>query len=268
VSSDPDERALAPLLGNPAVWAEVPAGFRDRVLAEALAARAEQGEIELDDDLHGDEPSPATERSPDLEAGPRGPDDVAGGGEPGLADLRARMLAEASAGGGETGGGGGGVVTPLEGGRRRRARAAWRRPAMLAAAAAVTFALGIAGGLALNRGDEAPKGAEVALGGTDAMPAASATVHLDDQPSGVSVTLDVEGLPPAPDGTFYEAWLIGKNGKVSAGTFHLREPQDHIRLWLGVDPDGYDAITVTRQPVVGGSKADGVVLLRGPLHPG
>jgi hypothetical protein len=161
------------------------------------------------------------------------------------------------------------VVTPLEAGRTRRTgRApAWRRPALLAAAAAIAFALGIGGGLLLNP-DDAPQGDQVALAGTDAMPAASARVLLDDQPSGVAVTLDVKGLPPAPAGTFYEAWLIGKDGKVSAGTFHLRRPQDHIRLWLGVDVDGYDAITVTRQPIVGGSKADGVVLLRGSLHPG
>jgi len=36
-------------------------------------------------------------------------------------------------------------------------------------------------------------------------------------------------------------------------------------LWLGVDPDDYDAITVTRQPVAGGTPADGVVVLRGEL---
>jgi hypothetical protein len=260
--SDPEERALAPLLDDPAVWAEVPPGLRDRVLAEAIAARAEQGEIELDDDLYDDEDE----------------DEEQDGGGSGLSDLRARMLAEAAGSApttappppppppAETKAEAESVVTPIGAGRTRGARA-WRRPALLAAAAAVAFALGIGGGLLLNP-DDNPKGAQVALAGTDAMPAASAEVLLDDQPSGVAVTLDVKGLPPAPAGTFYEAWLIGKDGKVSAGTFHLRKPQDHIRLWLGVDVDGYDAITVTRQPIVGGSKADGVVLLRGSLHPG
>jgi hypothetical protein len=48
-------------------------------------------------------------------------------------------------------------------------------------------------------------------------------------------------------------------------TFHLRGDQDEIELWLGVDPEGYDAVTVTRQPVDGGTTAEGVVVLRGDL---
>jgi hypothetical protein len=76
----------------------------------------------------------------------------------------------------------------------------------------------------------------------------------------------VSGLPPAPDGTFYEAWVLNDDlGKVSAGTFHIREPQDDITLWLGVDPANYDAISVTRQPVDGGTLAEGVPVLKGAL---
>jgi hypothetical protein len=52
---------------------------------------------------------------------------------------------------------------------------------------------------------------------------------------------------------------------VSAGTFHLRGHQVEIELWLGVDPDRYEAVTVTRQPVAGGTTAEGVVVLRGDL---
>ena len=98
------------------------------------------------------------------------------------------------------------------------------------------------------------------------MPDASGDVVLREEPSGFSVTLNVAGLPPAPERTFYEAWVVSEeHGKVSAGTFHIREPQDDITLWLGVDPAGYDAITVTRQPVDGGTLADGVLMLRGEL---
>jgi Anti-sigma-K factor rskA len=73
---------------------------------------------------------------------------------------------------------------------------------------------------------------EVALAGTAEGPAATATAVLLDEPSGVSITLDVGGLEPASDDTFYEAWLVGESGKASAGTFHLRGAQDDIELWL------------------------------------
>jgi hypothetical protein len=141
-----------------------------------------------------------------------------------------------------------------------------RRPVVLAAAAAVVaVCLGVAGGVRLLGDDSSPARVEVALAGTDEAPGASATAGLRDEPAGVSAVLDVRGLEPAPAGTFYEAWLVGGAGKVSAGTFHLRGDQDEIELWLGVDPDGYDAVTVTRQPVAGGTTAEGIVVLRGEL---
>lgn len=218
--SSPDERSLARLLDNPAVWAEVTPGLKDRVLAAALDA------------------DPATAEDVDtLDTG----DDV---------------------------------VTPLEGRPRHAARHArptrpplWQRPVLLAAAAVALVGITVGGTLLATR-DAATSGGgtEVALAGTENLPGASATADLRDEASGVKVTLNVSGLPPAPERTFYEAWLIGEGrGKVSAGTFHVREPQSDITLWLGVDPDDYDAITVTRQPVAGGTLAEGVVLLRGEL---
>jgi len=203
-------------LDNPAVWAEVPTGLRERVLAEALGTA------------------------------PGGVEDEAGHEAtvtPPVVDLP-RHAARTR-------------------GAHRRAPV-WRRPALLAAAAIVVVGLAVAGGMQLA-GNDTAKGREVALAGTDAQPGASATVRLQDEPSGVSVTLNVSGLPRAPDDAFYEVWFVGATGKVSAGTFHLREPQDKIQLWLGVDTSDYDAITITRQPMAGGSTAQGVVLLRGEL---
>ena len=83
----------------------------------------------------------------------------------------------------------------------------------------------------------------------------------------MSVLLAVDDLPPAPSGTFYEVWLVGPGG-VSAGSFHQRGSQDSVALWLGVEPEGYDAFHVTRQPVAGGTNAPGVVVLRGPRRRG
>lgn len=167
-------------------------------------------------------------------------------------DLRARSLAEATAAGRprpERG--------PTRFGGHRR---------LLLAAAVLLGALMVAGGLRLVlASDSEPGGVEVALSGTDELPDASATAKLTEQPAGVSVLLDVAGIPPAPDDAFYEVWLVGDSGKVSAGTFHRRGDEDEITLWLGVDPAGYEAITVTRQPTAGGTTAEGVVVLRGEL---
>jgi hypothetical protein len=223
VSSDPDERSIARLLDNPAVWAEVPPGLKDRVLAEALGtASAEPAGVQLPD-------------------------------RPGRPDE--------------------GVVTPLQGRPRHAVRGArpvgpplWQRPVLLAAAAVALVGIAIGGTLVATQDDTLPTGTEVALAGSENMPDASGDVVLREEPSGFSVTLNVAGLPPAPERTFYEAWVVSEeHGKVSAGTFHIREPQDDITLWLGVDPAGYDAITVTRQPVDGGTLADGVLMLRGEL---
>jgi hypothetical protein len=174
--------------------------------------------------------------------------------------LRDRVLTEATGGdelgrrrSARSGGGGGGP-----------GRAGWARPGLLAAAVVVVLGLAVAGGLAAI-GDDEPAGTPVALAGTEGMPGAVASARLRPMPAGVEVALDVSGLPPAPEGTFYEAWAVGDQGKVSAGTFHARGDQDEVRLWLGVDPDDYDALTVTRQPIDGGTLAEGVVVLRGDL---
>jgi hypothetical protein len=205
--TDPRDATVARLLDDPTVWAEVPAGLRDRVVAAATGAVA--GDL------------------PDDGRPPAGP------------------------------------PASLDHHRRRR-----RRPVAVAVAAVALVCLGVAGGLVLARDDAPAARVEVAMAGTDEAPGATAVARLRDEPAGVSVRLTVEGLPPAPEGTFYEAWLVGEAGKVSAGTFHLRGEQDEIELWLGVDPTGYEAVTVTRQPVAGGTLADGVPVLRGELPSG
>jgi hypothetical protein len=226
---DPRLDTVVRLLDDPALWTEVPSGLRDRVVEAALAGVDEGADTDLD---------------AETDAG-------ATGDAPWTRDR--------------------GDTVPLHAARGRRGRAArfGRRPGLLAAAAAVVvLGVGVAGGLTLLSDDAADPLAEVALAGTEDAPGASATARLTSEPAGVSVVLDVSGLEPAPPGTFYEVWLVGDRGKVSAGTFHMRGEQDDIKLWWGVEPEGYDAVTITRQPVEGGTTAEGVVVMRGELPAG
>jgi hypothetical protein len=230
-TDDPDDAqrhaTVVRLLDDPALWAPVPPDLRARVMAAATdAATADSDATDATDDDYATDPAiDPTTGAPRPGAGPR----HAAGARPG-----------------------------------RWAATGRRRPLLLAAAAAVVVVLGVAGGIRMMGDDDAPA-VEVALAGTEEAPAATADVRLSDEPAGVRVVLEVSGLAPAPEGTFYEAWLVGEAGKVSAGTFHLRGDQAEIDLWLGVEVEGYDALTVTRQPVAGGSLAEGVVVLRGEL---
>lgn len=133
------------------------------------------------------------------------------------------------------------------------------------------FAVGIAAALALVLGVSAltaeseREGIELALSGTDLAPGAEGVVEIVTTPNGTVLLLDVSGLPPAPVGSYYEAWVrqdaqIG----VSAGTFHLRGGGGDIELWAGVAAEDYPLFTVTIQdeadPV-----SSGRVVLKGLL---
>lgn len=69
---------------------------------------------------------------------------------------------------------------------------------------------------------------------TELASGASATAQVEELPSGVALELDVSGLPSLP-GTYYQAWIKGHDGLVTAGTFHMRGGDDVVELWAGVD---------------------------------
>lgn len=133
------------------------------------------------------------------------------------------------------------------------------------------FAAGIAAALALVIGvsvltaDSDREGVELALAGTDLAPDAEGVVEIVDTPNGTVLLLDVSGLPPAPEGSYYEAW-VRKDAQVgvSAGTFHLRGGGGDVELWAGVTTADYPLFTVTIQdeadPV-----SSGRVVLKGLL---
>ncbi len=138
-------------------------------------------------------------------------------------------------------------------------------PVVGAAAAVLIAVFGLA--TVLSGDDDGPEGRIVELAATDLAPGASAEADVVDTPSGVKILLDVSGLPPAPDGGFYQAWVRNADGGVSAGTFHLRGGDSEIELWSGVPIDDYPLITVTMQMEGEGPESSGQVVLRGEISP-
>jgi hypothetical protein len=134
-----------------------------------------------------------------------------------------------------------GAPTSLTGYRTRRVRSI---TGMLAAAAAV--AVMIAGVVLVSRSDD---GAVFALTGTDAAPGASAEVRIAATPAGLKIELDADGLPGAPDGFMYEAWVGDGTIAISSGTFHLRDGDGPIELWAGVTDPSFHRLWITLEPI-------------------
>ncbi|MEM8620356.1 MAG: anti-sigma factor [Actinomycetota bacterium] len=135
---------------------------------------------------------------------------------------------------------------------------------ILAGAAAIVVLLAGALIVAVVDGDDVSDGVLIALSGTDLAPDAAAEADIADTPIGTRILLDVTDLPPAEDGTYYEAWLRqSAEVGVSAGTFHMRGGDGEIELWAGVTLDDYPLITVTLQQEDGGAASSGAVVLRG-----
>jgi hypothetical protein len=150
--------------------------------------------------------------------------------------------------------------------RRRRASRWW--PALAAAAAVV---LAFAGGLWLVGDDDGRRSlepiADVELAATELATGASASGTVMDAGAGYSITINVAGLPPAPDGEYYEGWLHeeASGDWVSVGTFHMRGGDGRVVLWSGVPIDRYRQLVVTTE-VEGATSGHGDILLSGVLE--
>jgi hypothetical protein len=154
--------------------------------------------------------------------------------------------------------------------RRRRAdrrgdgRSGWFSPRSLLAAAATVAVLAV-GAIAVGTRTGDPGSATVPLAATELEPGASGTAEVTSTPSGFRIELDVSGLPPAPEGTYYQGWVKGERGLVTIGTFHGREGTDDVVLWAGVDLADYPTLTVTLQQEGAGQESSGQVVLSGPI---
>lgn len=161
-----------------------------------------------------------------------------------------------------------GDVVPLEAARSGSARRARRRPSPwwsavpAAAAAAVVAVVVIAGG---DDGGPTRPAVEVELAGTELAPEASGRADLEAWSSGVRVDLDVEGLPPAEPGFYYQAWVVGPSGSVALGSFHLHGGETVV-LWSGVEAEAGVVLSITREPDDGDASPSGQRVLSGTVQ--
>jgi hypothetical protein len=222
------------LLGAEATWAEPPPGGADELLA-AIRAERPAGSAPR-------KAPPAGAEAPTAGAAVADDDVV---GMPGLAGRR-------------------------RGARPERVRAGRRRLVVVAAglAAGLLVVAGIAGALLTGdddpgAGDEVAGGERFALTATELAPGADATALVRDLPAGVAIRLDVNGLAPAPEGSYYQGWVHGADGTVTVGTFHMRGGDGWVELWSGVDAVRYPELTVTLEREGDGPGSSGDVVLTG-----
>ncbi len=143
-------------------------------------------------------------------------------------------------------------------------RARWPVVGASAVAAALVVALLVTERLGRSGTDDVT---QVALAGTNLAPDASGSATARETPTGLAITLHVDGLAPAPPRSYYQAWLAGEAGPVAIGTFHVRAgDDDRIELWSGVDPDAYPTLTVTIEPEDGNPASSGRRVLAGTLE--
>ena len=126
-------------------------------------------------------------------------------------------------------------------GRRWAGRFAWGGVGALVGAAAVVAVLVVG---ASRVGPE-----RLALVGSALAPSASGDAVLARLPDGtVRVTLEMAGLPRSGPADFYELWLVGDRGRVSAGTFRSDGSPIDLTFLTAANPIEYPRIGITLEP--------------------
>ncbi|MDP2350862.1 MAG: anti-sigma factor, partial [Chloroflexota bacterium] len=89
----------------------------------------------------------------------------------------------------------------------------------------------------------------IAVSGSALAPAASGSVLLERLPAGsVRVELAMSGLPRSDAGHYYELWLVGEGGRVSAGTFRSDGSPIAQTFTTAADLATYPRIGITLEP--------------------
>lgn len=122
----------------------------------------------------------------------------------------------------------------------------WQRTAPWATAAAalllVTLGLLFWNLQLRNELGSQPTVQTVALAPGATAPGASGSVHYSPQEQ--LFVVDVQNLPPLPEGSVYEVWLIGEGGPVPAGTFD----SSTARHAIVADRSQYSTLAITMEP--------------------
>lgn len=126
-------------------------------------------------------------------------------------------------------------------GRRWFGRLAWGGAgAMVGAAAALVLVMVGSPGVGPER---------IPLSGSALAPAASGSVLIEPLPEGsVRLELAMSGLPRSDAGHFYELWLVGDGGRVSAGTFRSDGSPIARGFTTAADLARYPRIGITLEP--------------------
>ena len=120
-------------------------------------------------------------------------------------------------------------------------RIAWGGAGALVGAAAVLVLVTIGGPRVVPE--------RIALSGSVLAPGASGLVLLEPLPEGgVRVELAMSGLPRSDAGHFYELWLVGDGGRVSAGTFRSDGSPVARMFMTAADLASYPRIGITLEP--------------------
>lgn len=143
-----------------------------------------------------------------------------------------------------------------------RHRRRYMLPSLIGAAAA---ALVIVGALAMGQGTATPD-YTAALSPTELAPAARASVVITRNDAGFRITLDAHGLPNAPAGEYYQAWLKNAAGaSVPVGTFSSSDGQ--VTLWSGVSPKDFPTLSITIENAGTSQASSGHRVLVGEVRP-
>jgi hypothetical protein len=113
------------------------------------------------------------------------------------------------------------------------------------AAAAVVVAVAAVGTLTYRAIRPSPDWS-VTLAATDLAPGATASIDGWNETGGTRVRLDIDGLPPAPDGYFYELWFSEGPLHISAGTFRAT---DGVEMWTAVRRSDFPRLWITLEPI-------------------
>ncbi|MDQ3952361.1 MAG: anti-sigma factor [Actinomycetota bacterium] len=96
-------------------------------------------------------------------------------------------------------------------------------------------------------------------------PSRATTVELVRY-GGTGYRVEMDGtIPPAPDGYYYELWMVGASGRVSCGTFSAGNDETVHHFPVGIDPSEYPYLQITLEPEDGNESMNGTVQWEGRL---